>query len=271
MSTYVIGDIQGCYRPFRALLNEINFKAGRDILWLAGDLVNRGPDNLSVLRFCSDMSDHLRIVLGNHDLHLLATDSGARKPTRKDTMDDILQAPDKDQLLNWLRHQKLVYQHEHFCLSHAGVPHIWSTDQAQTLAGEVEAALSGPEYMTYLLSMYGNEPNRWDDSLDGWERLRVITNYLTRMRFIDPFGALDFAAKEKPENPPFGMEPWFNYPRRQEDEGKVFLFGHWAGLEGYSGKERFEALDSGCVWGGYLTAYRLEDGRRFRVSHNAKP
>lgn len=270
MSTYVIGDIQGCYKPFRALLKEVGFKPAKDTLWLAGDLVNRGPDNVSVLRYCADLGDRLKVVLGNHDLHLLAADAGARKPTRKDTLDDVLEAQDKDALLNWLRQQPIMYQQDDFCLSHAGVPHIWSADQAEILAKEVEEVLRGTHYTDYLHNMYGNEPNRWDDSLDSWDRLRTITNYFTRMRFIDPLGALDFSANEGPEDPPHGMMPWFTYPRRQEDENKIFLFGHWAALEGYSGKERFEALDSGCVWGGYLTAYCLENGKRYRVTSNAK-
>lgn len=269
MATYVIGDIQGCFKPFKALLKTIHFSAQRDSLWLAGDLVNRGPDNLGVLRFCRELGDSAKIILGNHDLHLLAVDLGVRKLGRKDTIQDILAAPDKTELLTWLRHQGMIINTETHCLTHSGVPHIWSCKQAQSYAREVETALRGDHYKTFFQFMYGDSPNGWHDGLEGWERLRVITNYLTRMRFTDPAGRLDFASKAGPEKPPLGMQPWYAYPRLIEDENKTFLFGHWAALEGHTGKDRFQALDTGCVWGGYLTAYRLEDGERFRVNSKA--
>lgn len=271
MSIYVIGDIQGCYKPFMALLKHIDFIAKKDTLWLAGDLVNRGPENVKVLRYCRDLGSAARVVLGNHDLHLLAIGAGARSPGRKDTIQDVLKAPDKSQLLDWLRGQDLVIREHGHCLSHAGIPHIWSSEQALKLSNEVKEVLCGEHQHTFFQNMYGNQPSQWSDDLIGWDRLRVITNYLTRMRFVDPQGKMDFDSKSGPERPPFGMQPWYAYPRKIEDEGIRFLFGHWAALEAHTGLDRFQALDTGCVWQGYLTAYRVEDGQRFRVSYRATP
>lgn len=270
MATYVIGDIQGCYKPFRALLDEIEFDPDRDRLWLAGDLVNRGPDNLSVLRYCCELGERVRVVLGNHDLHLLAAAAGVRPPGRKDTIADVLNASDRDQLLHWLKQQHLMYCEGDFCLSHAGVPHIWDHQQARSYAREVETVLRGPQSNEFFQNMYGNKPNRWSNDLKDWQRLRLITNYFTRMRFIDPQGSLDFDAKEGPDKPPLGMSPWFSFARPKADEGKHFLFGHWAALDGYTGRERMHALDTGCVWGGYLSALELEDMQIHRISHKAR-
>ncbi len=271
MATYVIGDIQGCFKAFRALLKQIQFNSTSDRLWLAGDLVNRGPDNVSVLRFCRDLGDSVKVVLGNHDLHLLAAAEGVRPPNKKDTIQDVLNASDKDDLLLWLRQQPLVICDQGHCLSHAGIPHIWTCTQAQQLASEVEQILAGEHYHRFLSTMYGNSPNQWHDDLDGSDRLRVITNYLTRMRFVDPRGKMDFAAKTGPEKPPLGMLPWYAYSRHAEDQGIQFLFGHWAALDGHTGIERYQALDTGCVWGGYLTSYCIENGSRSRVSYKATP
>lgn len=271
MATYVIGDIQGCYLAFRALLDKIGFSATTDHLWLAGDLVNRGPDNLSVLRFCRSLGERIRVVLGNHDLHLLAADAGVRKVGRKDTIQDVLNAPDKCELLDWLRHQDLLIFEGNLCMSHAGVPHIWSCERAQQLASEVEQALRGPQSDLFFQNMYGNKPSCWEEALEGWTRLRVITNYLTRMRFISAKGTLDFDAKEEAYPPPKGKLPWFDYPRPEQDTDLHFLFGHWAALEGETSSPQYHALDTGCIWGGRLTALRLDDMQRYSVPHTARP
>lgn len=265
MATYVIGDIQGCYDAFRRLLDKAEFDPTRDQLWLAGDLVNRGPDNLSTLRFIKNLGHRALTVLGNHDLHLLGVDAQARKPGKKDTLRDVLDAPDRDELLDWLRRQPLIHREGPYVLCHAGIPHIWSAAEAAGYAAEVTARLRQPDYRAFLQQMYGNEPARWQTGLTGNERLRVIVNYCTRMRFVAPDGALDFTAKKGTDQAPPGMRPWYDYPRSEADRHTVFLFGHWAALEGHTGKPRFIALDTGCVWGGKLTMLRLDDGERVQV------
>lgn len=265
MATYVVGDIQGCNEPFQRLLKQVGFDRELDTLWLAGDLVNRGPDNLAVLRYVKGLGNHARVVLGNHDLHLLAVHAGAKKLGKKDTITDVLNAPDCAELIDWLRHQRLLYREGPWVLSHAGVPHIWSVDQALAHAREVEEVLASVRCRDFLHNMYGNTPGRWKDKLKGWERLRVITNYFTRMRFVEQDGSLNLKAKEGLGSTPPGTHPWFEYPRKDADMGARFLFGHWAALEGYTGQEgqnfrhRFTALDTGCVWGGALTMMRLDD------------
>lgn len=270
MATYVIGDIQGCFDAFRILLDKISFAPEQDRLWLAGDLVNRGPDNLSTLRFIKNLGDRALTVLGNHDLHLLGVEAGARKPNKKDTLDDIFAAPDRDELLEWLRHQPLIHREGPYVLSHAGIPHIWSSEEAANYASEVSQRLQEPDYRLFLREMYGNEPARWSGDLSGNERLRVIVNYFTRMRFIAPDGTLNFDEKKGSNEAPEGMKPWFDYPRHDADRYSVFLFGHWAALEGKTGKPKFIALDTGCVWGGELTALRLDDGQKFQVPAKGK-
>lgn len=270
MATYVVGDIQGCLKPLKQLLARVNFDERRDHLWLAGDLVNRGPDNLGVLRLIKGMGERATVVLGNHDLHLLAVDNGTRKLGRKDTIQDVLNAPDKASLLEWLRQQPLIHHQEPWVLSHAGIPHIWSTEEAISLAEEVHDALSGDRYKEFLSSMYGDSPASWAPSLRGMDRLRVITNYLTRMRFIDITGELDLKTKEGSDQGPPGVRPWFVYPRKDGDQQRRFLFGHWAALEGKTGRERFYALDTGCIWGGSLTMMRLEDGQYYRQDSDAE-
>lgn len=265
MATYVVGDIQGCFDALRRLLDNAGFDLAHDHLWSVGDLVNRGPDNLSTLRFFRDLGERGQVVLGNHDLHLLAVEAGARKSGRKDTLQDVLQAPDAEELLNWLRHQPLLHRSGPYVLSHAGVPHIWNTAEADSYTSEVTAQLRQPDYRDFLQHMYGDQPDRWSAQLAGWDRLRVIVNYFTRMRFIGMAGNLDFAAKESAEEAPAGMRPWFDYPRQDTDRYTVFLFGHWAALNGKTGKPRFIALDTGCIWGGHLTMLRLDDGVKFQV------
>jgi bis(5'-nucleosyl)-tetraphosphatase (symmetrical) len=265
MATYVVGDIQGCFDAFRCLLDKAAFDPGKDRLWLAGDLVNRGPDNLSTLRFIKGLGERALTVLGNHDLHLLGVEAAARKPGKKDTLRDVLDAPDRDELLDWLRQQPLVHREGPYVLCHAGIPHIWSAAEAAAYADEVTTRLRQPDYREFLLEMYGNEPPRWQPELTGNERLRVIVNYCTRMRFVAPDGTLDFAAKKGSDHAPPGMRPWYDYPRGEVDRHTVFLFGHWAALEGRTGKPHFIALDTGCVWGGKLTMLCLESGERLQV------
>ena len=271
MSTYVVGDIQGCLQPLKCLLQAVEFNPDTDMLWSVGDIVNRGPKSLKTLRFLYKMRKNLVMVLGNHDLHLLAVAAGVRKPGRSDTLDKILQAPDRDKLLNWLRQQPLIHhQHEH-TLVHAGIPPQWTIAQAIDYAGEVEAVLRGPDSEDYLGAMYGDEPVVWSDDLTDMPRLRIITNYLTRMRYCTKHGALDLASKGRSQNP--GEEgrnrpkvsPWFEHPKRKAAGDKI-LFGHWATIGGRSNNPTAIALDTGCVWDGSLSFYQLESGEWTRCA-----
>ncbi len=264
MSTYAIGDIQGCLEPLQCLLKKIAFDPAKDTLWLAGDLINRGPDTLATLRFLYRMRDSLRIVLGNHDLHFLAVAYGLRKKGKQDTLDELLQAPDCAELIAWLRRQKLLHHDPAlgFTMVHAGIPPQWDLTQAQTYAREVEAALQGDTIVQYLGAMYGNQPNHWKNSLKGQERLRLITNYFTRMRFCNAKGDLELETKESASAAPVGYAPWFSFAERKTKHEKI-LFGHWAALEGQTNTPNVYALDTGCVWGGALTAMRLDDLRIF--------
>lgn len=265
MSTYVVGDIQGCLSALKCLLEKVNFDPARDQLLLAGDLVARGEDSLGTLRLIYQLRDCTRAVLGNHDLHLLALAAGAA-PLREKERDlrAILDAADRDTLLGWLRHQPLALElpQHHSVLTHAGLPPGWSVAQTLARAAEVEAALRGAEADDFYRTMYGNTPRGWSDELSGNARLRVITNYLTRMRFVDVDGALDLTSKGEADAPPAGFVPWFLHPARQDTEMRV-LFGHWAALAGnVPASANVAALDTGCVWGGRLTALRLEDNQR---------
>ncbi len=264
MSTYAIGDIQGCYRPLRCLLDELAFDPAHDRLWLAGDLVSRGPDSLAVLRYLHGLGDAVTFVLGNHDLHLLAVVEGFRQPHPADKLDAVLQAPDRDQLLAWLRHGKLLHWDAGlgYALVHAGIPPQWDLPQASACARELEAVLQSENYREFLAHMYGNQPKRWRDDLAGYDRLRLITNYFTRMRFCTPDGELEFATKTGATDAPPGFAPWFSHARRQTRRDRI-LFGHWAALEGQADAPNIYALDTGCVWGGRLRALRLEDGQLF--------
>src|SRR5690554_3050030 len=274
MSVYVIGDLQGCHAEFVALLERIAFDPARDRLWLAGDLVNRGPDSLACLREVRALGDAAVAVLGNHDLHLLAVARGGGRFTRKDTMDDILAAPDGEELLDWLQAQPLLVhetqvreglaEQEELVMTHAGILPQWSVSEAVALAGEVEANLSSEQSGAFLQQMYGNQPACWHPELEGVDRLRGIVNVLTRMRFINAEGCLDFSAKEGLDSAPAGFAPWFRYPRKDDVR---LLFGHWAALEGHTvgAQVRVEALDTGCVWGGDLTALNLSTGERIGV------
>ena len=262
MATYAIGDIQGCYRELMTLLDRIAFGAD-DLLWLTGDLVNRGPDSLQVLRFVHQLGEQVQTVLGNHDLHLLAVHYGFASCKRKDTLEPILQAPDRDQLLAWLQRQPLLIddQERGYAMCPPGIPPQWSLKQARQYAGEVEQVLNSTLASEYFRHMYGNHPDTWHDEVKSWERLRLITNYLTRMRFVRADGKLDFSAKGGRDTCPEGFAPWFDLPRERPLK-RTLLFGHWAAL-GSTGLEQIIALDTGCIWGNQLTALRLEDGAIF--------
>ena len=260
MATYAIGDLQGCYDPLRTLLDRVQFDPARDRLWLTGDLVNRGPQSLECLRFVKSLGEAAITVLGNHDLHLLAVWSGSERRKRKDTLDAILDAPDGDELCDWLRRQPMAHYDaaRNSLMTHAGIPPQWSLTQTLALAAELESTLRSDDYRDFFAQMYGNKPAVWDDELRGIERLRLITNYLTRMRFIDREGRLEFEHKSSPDDAPKGFKPWFEYPR--PDSVRI-LFGHWAALEGRLRNQQFVALDTGCVWGGCLTAFDLDTGK----------
>eukprot|EP00163_Fabomonas_tropica_P010819 TRINITY_DN2108_c0_g7_i1.p1 TRINITY_DN2108_c0_g7~~TRINITY_DN2108_c0_g7_i1.p1 ORF type:complete len:267 (-),score=35.31 TRINITY_DN2108_c0_g7_i1:572-1372(-) len=261
MTDYAIGDIQGCYDRLREVLDRVDFSPSRDRLWVAGDLINRGPSSLETLRYLAGLGSSAVVVLGNHDLHLLAVALGGHQPRKKDTLSEILDAPDHDQLVDWLRRQNLCVHdaRRNLVMAHAGVPHIWSVEQAVACAREVEAVIRGEQAEEYFTQMYGNEPPRWDDSLSGMDRWRIITNYFTRMRFIAENGTLELATKESAAHAPGGFAPWFQFPRN--DDTRV-IFGHWAALEGQTGHEQFIGLDTGCVWGGALTIMNLDTGEK---------
>ena len=266
MATYAIGDLQGCAREFETLLDKLQF-SGRDKLWLLGDLINRGPDSLRVLRMVHDLHDQCEVVLGNHDLHFLAIYFGGHSAGSSDTFEALLAAPDVDTLAHWLRRQKLLHYDKtsKTTMVHAGIPPQWSVRQARHFAGEVEAVIGGDKsingigYVDYFAGMYGNKPALWSSDLTGLERLRVITNYLTRMRMIEVTGALDFAHKGSLLDAPANLIPWYDLTSAKLKKGRL-LFGHWAAIDGVTGYENVIALDTGCVWGRKLTALCLETG-----------
>ena len=263
MSIYAVGDIQGCYTELEQLLKLIAFDPEKDQLWLVGDLVNRGSGSLEVLRLIKSMGDAAVTVLGNHDLHLLAVAAGVAELHRSDTLDEILQAPDREALLTWLRQQRMLHVQDDYVLLHAGLFPQWSVPQAQQLAHEVEQELRGENYVTLLQKMYGNTPDHWDDTLTGYERLRVITNSLTRMRICTAQGEMQFKFKGELSDVPAGYLPWFDLPQRASANATV-VFGHWSAL-GLINRPNVIALDTGCLWGGNLTAIRLEDRKLFQV------
>ncbi len=275
MSVYAIGDVQGCYRELRTLLERIAFDPGRDRLWLVGDLVNRGPRSVEVLRFVRDLGERAVVVLGNHDLHLLAVAEGVDPVRRKDTFADVLRAPDRDEVLDWLRCRPLLHRDRDlgFTMVHAGLPPQWDVEEAAERAAEVEAALRDDAYRTYLRHMYGDEPARWSPELQGWERLRFITNALTRMRYCTDDGRLVLGASGRPGTQPAGSHPWFTLSGRRSRSERV-VFGHWATLElerPVAPQHRVYPLDKGCVWGGALGALRLDDEQWFEVPCGGGP
>ncbi len=259
MALYCIGDIQGCDNALERLLDVIDFSASRDTVYLLGDLVNRGPDSAAVLRRCMAASGALQCLLGIHDLHLLASAYGVRSPSRRDTLASVLHAPDRTALLDWLRQQPLARQHrlggQSLLMVHAGVLPAWSAQDALALADEVHAVLRSADILDFLQQMYGNTPDHWSDSLTGTARLRVIVNALTRLRFCTPEGVMDFASSDSADAAPPGMLAWFDVPGRRSADTLV-AFGHWSTL-GWLERPNVIGLDTGCVWGGCLSAVRF--------------
>ncbi len=258
MAVYAIGDLQGCYDALQKLLDLIEFDERRDQLWFTGDLVNRGPDSLKSLRFIKSLDNAAVTVLGNHDLHLLAVATTSQKQKKRDTLDEILSAPDRDELIDWLRNKPLLYHTAPYFLIHAGLPPQWDSQQTKYCAAEVESVLHGPDYPQFLAEMYGNTPDRWHNKLEGIDRLRFITNCFTRMRYCDQAGRLDFQHKGPPGNQPPELVPWFQAPHRKSSDMKI-IFGHWSTLGLYQENQCY-GIDTGCLWGGKLTALRLPDG-----------
>lgn len=266
MATYAIGDIQGCYAELVRLLDYLGFSSSRDRLWFVGDLVNRGPDSLAVLRFVKSLGEQAITVLGNHDLHLVMQSAGYGKASGEDTLGEVLSAPDRDDLMAWLRSRPLFHVEDDCAMVHAGLLPQWDVVRAQALSDEASAALTGPGFRDFLANMWGSEPTSWRDDLAGWDRLRVVVNAMTRMRFCTADGVMEFrapGAKGPPDRGPAGCLPWFAVPGRRSAD-HMLICGHWSAL-GFRHERNLLALDSGCLWGGSLTAVRLEDRRVYQL------
>ena len=263
MATYAIGDLQGCFFSFQALLKKIQFNPAHDRLWLVGDLINRGAGSLDVMRWMLEHQSSVVTVLGNHDLHTLVVAEGFVSAHRSDTIQALLDAPDAPELLGWLRQQPLVHFEHGYLMVHAGLLPAWTVDQALALGAEVQLALQAPNYREFLQHMYGNDPKRWDDGLTGWDRLRVITNAMTRLRICSADGEMEFKFKGELQNIPDGYQPWFESSHRASVNTPI-VFGHWSAL-GLQHKNNVYSLDTGCLWGGHLSAMRLEDRQIFQV------
>ncbi len=257
MSTYAIGDLQGCLLQLKSLQKKTRSTSANPRWIFVGDLVNRGPSSLQTLRHVRALGESAQVVLGNHDLHLLAAAHGIRRVRKHDPLNEILQAPDRDELLDWLRHLPLALLENGHLFVHAGVLPQWSAQQTMELAHEVETVLRGSRWVDFLREMYGNQPAKWDDALTGTDRLRCIVNALTRIRFCTADGEMDFSEAGGIEQAPAGCLPWFDVPDRKTQEVTV-VFGHWSTL-GLLLRPNLIALDTGCVWGGKLTAVRLDD------------
>jgi len=257
---YLVGDLQGCCGAFDRLLQQIDFSPSRDHLVVLGDLVNRGPASLATLQRLRALGGSADCLIGNHDLHLLAVAHGVRKAHRNDTLADILQSPQRDDWLDWLRHRRLAMQHRGWLLVHAGVVPQWDAATTLALAAEAEAVLRGPDLGGFLPRMYGNRPDLWHDELQGADRLRLVINTLTRIRCCWPDGRLDFSHKAGPDSAPPPLAPWFELPQRRT-RGTPIAFGHWSAL-GHIDRPDLLSLDTGCVWGGRLSAVRIDGGRR---------
>jgi bis(5'-nucleosyl)-tetraphosphatase (symmetrical) len=263
MAVYAIGDLQGCFDPLKRLLDRIGFDPAEDRLWFSGDIVNRGPASLETLRFVRGLGELAVMVLGNHDLHLLASAWADSRPRKKrDTLDDILEAPDREELLEWLRRRPLLHHDPAvgFTMVHAGLPPQWDLDEARAAAGELQAVLGGDRFVDFLRHMYGDQPDRWSPGLEGIDRLRFIVNAFTRLRYVRPDGSMDFSNTGPPERAGPELIPWFRFPGRRT-EGLSMVFGHWSTLGEVVHAGAF-GLDTGCVWGGRLTALRLDDAVR---------
>lgn len=269
MATYAIGDIQGCFSALQRLLDIIHFDEARDRLWFVGDLVNRGPDSVATLRFVKNLGNRAVTVLGNHDLHLLMVAEGCAKTRKNDTLQEVLKASDCKELLYWLRHQRLMHVEYGYAMVHAGLLPSWPVEKALSLAREVEDALSGENYPELAARMYGNQPAQWHDNLSGMNRLRVIVNAMTRLRVCTEDGLMEFTHSGKPENAPAGFMPWYEVPGRASRDTAI-ICGHWSAL-GLVLRENLLALDTGCLWGGKLTAVCLENRRLIQVSCDEPP
>ena len=267
MAVYAVGDIQGCYDELRRALDRVAFDPVHDRLWCVGDLVNRGPQSLQVLRFVHGLGEHAICVLGNHDLHLLAVAAGHPKYKDDPGLRDVLTADDRDELLYWLRHRPLLHHDAEldFMMLHAGLPPQWDSATARACAAEVEAVLRSDDHNDYFMRMYGNKPKGWDPALSGIERWRFITNCLTRLRYCDADGALALKEKGPPGSQAIGRVPWFEHPLRAS-RGQRIVFGHWSTL-GYRAEHDVWALDTGCLWGGALTLLRLDEQPPRPITH----
>ena len=263
MAIYAIGDLQGCYATLQTLLKEINFDRTRDRLWFVGDLVNRGPGSLECLRFVRSLADRASTVLGNHDLHLLAVSEGLGKSGKHDTLAPILNAPDRDELLHWLRHREFLHVEGEYVLVHAGLMPQWDLELARVLARHLERELRGKDFRAFLAGMYGNKPDEWHTGLKGMDRHRIAINAMTRMRIVDAEGRIDLNFKGEIVDLPSGFSPWFEC-RHPSFADKTIVAGHWSAL-GLRVTPDFVGLDTGCVWGRSLTALRLEDRAIFQV------
>jgi len=261
MATYAIGDIQGCLTSLENLLNHIAFNPSRDRLWLVGDLVNRGPDSLGVMRFVKNLGSSCIMVLGNHDIHLLAIHAGITSEQKNDTLQPILKAPDCDELVGWLRQQPLFYQESPYILVHAGILPQWSMDHTRELAGEVEAALQSECYQDSLATLYRSHTCKWKEDLLFEERIGFTTNVLTRMRVCSSEGQINLSFKDRPERTPPGYSPWFLHPAISP-RSETIIFGHWSALGTYI-TDQYVGIDDGCIWGHNLVAFRLEDRKTF--------
>lgn len=260
--TYVLGDIQGCDAALQALLAKCEFDPAQDRLWIAGDMINRGPGNVAVLRYLKNLGPRATCILGNHDFFFLAVVAGAVQQAADDTLHDLLAAPDRDELVAWLRHRPLFHVEGQHAMVHAGLLPQWSIQQAQALAAEVETQLRGDEWQSFLRGLWGGKPSLWSNSLSGPDRLRIIVNAMCRLRFLHPDGRIDLKPKGPPENHT-GLIPWYEFPAAQW-RSHTLLHGHWSAL-GYRDNGSVIALDSGCVWGGKLSALRIEDRRLWQV------
>ena len=265
MTDYVVGDIQGCLDPLLKLLDRVNFEPATDRLIAVGDLINRGPQSLETLRFCKQLGSSFTSVLGNHDLHLLAISHGVRQATNKDTLDEILSAADRDELLSWLQQLPLLLSIGDYTIVHAGIPPNWSISTAASMAREVEAVLQSDQSSLYFQHMYGNLPDSWSDNLEGPERWRAITNYLTRMRYCSSSGQLELSAKTAPDNSDelsaARFAPWYSHKTRLAAADKI-IFGHWAALEGKDCGDNLYPMDTGYVWGGAMRLMNLDSGEQ---------
>lgn len=268
MATYIIGDLQGCYDELQKLLKRIEYQPNIDELWFAGDLVNRGPKSLECLRFVKNLGAKSKMVLGNHDFHLLAAYSGVEKfLSKSDTLDDILNAPDVDELMDWLRQQPLMVRHDFLPLVmvHAGIPPQWTINEALAFANEVTNSLKQSDWQDQIRNeLFGSEPSEWQVTLTGWDRLRYIVNAFARMRYCGVLGKLEFSQKGKPEKNSTEYQPWFTWPNRKNKDHEIF-FGHWSTL-GAMDAYNIHTTDTGCLWGGKLTAYCLETQKRHTVN-----